>query len=206
MKIPSREQAETFLAEAEGMNPGPWIAHSRVVARTAEALTMHLPGMDAEAAYVLGALHDIGRRYGVSRLRHTLDGYRFLQCQGFEDAARVCLTHSFPWQDIRAYCGPLDCPEDDVAFVKRYLAEVTYTPYDRLIQLCDAMCLPSGPCLIEKRMVDVYLRYGANEYMVPKLRAIFAIQREIETAMGCSIYALLPGVVANTFGFIPTNG
>ncbi len=81
-----------------------------------------------------------------------------------------------------------------------YLAAIEYAAYDRLIQLCDALALPNGFCLVEKRFVDVVLRYGPNAYVVPKWQATLAIKDEFESAIGSSIYNLLPGVVATTFG------
>jgi hypothetical protein len=88
-------------------------------------------------------------------------------------------------------------------FVAKYLSEIEYTEYDRLIQLCDALALPSGICMIEKRLVDVSLRYGTNEHTVPRWKAYFDIQQSFEKVFGCSIYRYLPGVVENTFGFDP---
>jgi len=200
LTIPTLAQAEAFLSEAAALNPGPWVQHSRYVAQAAEALARHHPELDADAAHILGLLHDIGRREGVTNGRHALDGYRYLAERGFADAARICLTHSFHVQDIRYMTGEWDCTPEELAFIARTLAEIAYTPYDRLIQLCDALALPSGFCLIEKRLVDVSLRYGTNEYTVRKWRAILQIQRDFEQVLGRSIYSLLPGVVENTFG------
>ena len=73
--------------------------------------------------------------------------------------------------------------------------------YDKLIQLCDALALPTGYCLIEKRIIDVALRHGVSAYSVPRWQAYFKIQREFEKAIGRSIYQVLPGVIKNTFGF-----
>ena len=196
------QQAEAFLAEAATLNPGPWVEHSRHAARAARAIGARLPGMDANAAYILGYLHDIGRRYGVTGTRHILDGFNFLRAQGYDDAARVCLTHSYPYQHVDAIYGQRDWSPEGETFVRDYLAGVEYTAYDRLIQLCDSLVLPSGFCLIEKRFVDVVLRYGANLYTVPKWQATLAIKDEFEAAMQRSIYSLLPGVVENTFGTI----
>lgn len=61
--IPTREQAEELLTEALPHNPGPWGAHSRTAAHCAEKIAAAC-GLDPEKAYVLGLLHDIGRRYG----------------------------------------------------------------------------------------------------------------------------------------------
>jgi len=198
--MPSLQQAHLLLSEAEALNSGPWVAHSRVTAEAARALAAHLSGLEPEVAYILGLLHDIGRRAGVTGMRHVLDGYRFLRELGFELAARICITHSFPLQDVREGFGEWDCSPEELAFVESLLAQIEYDGYDRLIQLCDACSLPSGCCLIEKRLVDVALRYGPNAYTVPKWRAILALQRDFERAMGRSIYAVLPGVVENTFG------
>jgi len=65
--------------------------------------------------------------------------------------------------------------------------------------LCDALALPNGFGLIEKRMVDVALRHGVNEYIISKWKATFEIQQHFEKVIGKSIYSLLPGVVENTF-------
>jgi len=203
MDVPTPEQADRLLADAGQRNPGNWVRHARHVARAAAAIAARHPDLHHETAYALGCLHDIGRREGVTQMRHVVDGYRFLAARAHSGAARVALTHSFPLQDVNAVFGVWDCPAEDVAFVRDFLDRTEYDDYDRLVQLCDALALPSGFCLIEKRLVDVALRYGPNEYAVPKWRAVFAIRDRVEAAIGCSIYSLLPGVVENTFGCNP---
>lgn len=84
---------------------------------------------------------------------------------------------------------------------KRGWQRSSTAPATGLIQLCDALALPGGFCLIEKRLVDVALRHGTNPYTIPKWKAFLEIQREFEETIGGSIYALLPGVIENTFGF-----
>ena len=133
-------------------------------------------------------------------MRHIIDGYVFLSKMGFNDAARICLTHSFPLADIHAVSGEWDCSQEEIEFVSDFLSKVEFTTYDRLIQLCDAVSLPSGFCLIEKRMVDVALRYGVNSLTVEKWKAHLEIQQEFEQVIGKSIYKLLPGIVNSTFG------
>ena len=85
-----------MLEEAGKMNPGPWALHSQVTAEAARAIAERCPDMDGDTAYVMGLLHDIGRREGFKYLQHTLDGYRFLTDMGYVDAAVICLTHSLP--------------------------------------------------------------------------------------------------------------
>ncbi len=185
------------------MNPGLWVQHSIFVAKAAEAIAQHHPKLDSQVAYILGYLHDIGRRSGITDMRHTLDGYYFLAEKGFDYAARICITHVFPIKNINAAAGEWDCSKQELDFLNEYLAALELDVYDRLIQLCDAVALPSGYCLIEKRLIDVALRHGVNDLSVLRWKAYAEIQKDFESAMGQSIYKVLPGVIENTFGFNP---
>jgi hypothetical protein len=176
------------------------------VARAARAIATRHPHLDPDAAHVLGLLHDVGRGAGgpgVADVRHLLDGYALLCDGGFEDAARVCLTHSFPAPitDVDAFASAWECAPSERQLVQEFLAQTIYTTYDRLIQLCDALALASGVCLIEKRLVDVTLRHGFNRLTLDKWRAYLGLQQEFDAAIGTSIYHVLPGVVDTTFGW-----
>jgi hypothetical protein len=203
LQIPTLQQAEALLSEAGARNPGPWVPHSRNVAEAAQRIAARVPGMDGEAAYVLGLLHDMGRREGVTGMRHVLDGYRRLSQLGYEHAARINMTHSFANGDIREVFGEWDCSDEELAFIEAYLARIEFDDYDRLIQLCDALAMADGFVLMEKRLVDVAVRYGAevgvSAYSIRKWRKKFEIRADFERRLGCSIYDLLPGVVENTF-------
>lgn len=203
MDIPSLEQAQQLLAAAEQLNPGPWIAHSVHVAQAAHLIAERHPTLDPARAYILGLLHDIGRRAGKTGMRHVIDGYLYLNALGFTGAARIALTHSFPYQHPHAVFGDWDCTEAEFQMLSDALLSVTYDDYDRLLQLCDALALPEGFCLIEKRLVDVFMRYGqqgADASVHTKWQHVFAIQRHFEQAINGSIYQVLPGVVETTFG------
>jgi hypothetical protein len=199
-EIPTRAQAEALLEQAAARNPGPWVAHSQHVALAAEAIACRHARLDSESAYIVGLLHDIGRQAGHTNMRHVLDGYRALHTLGYDDAARIALTHSFVIQDVHAHAGIWDCSESELVFVTETLAALTYTEYDRLIQLCDALAMAEGICLLEKRLMDVALRHGINAYTLPRWQGIFALQQHFEEVVGCSLYRLLPGVVETTFG------
>jgi hypothetical protein len=206
LKFPSRGETEALLDEAGILNPGPWTAHSRYAALAAETIAERCSELDPQKAYILGCLHDIGRRVGVTGMRHVIDGYHFLSSRGFEDAARICLTHSYPIKVAASGFGGWDGSEEELQFVQDFLDRNEYTLYDRLIQLCDSLALPTGFCLLEKRMVDVVMRYGFNEYAIPKWQAYFDIKREFDRATGGSIYNLLPGIIENTFEIQPLSG
>lgn len=204
MKIPTKQQAETFLAEAERLNPGPWVPHSQYVAQAASVIAEHHPTLNPEQAYILGLLHDIGRREGVTKMRHALDGYTFLHEKGFDDAARIAITHSFPLLNNGIYglatsAGQWDCTDAEMAFIENYLRTTPINDYDRLIQLCDALALSTGCTLVEKRLLDVALRHGFNEYTRPRWRAYLTLKDQFSEQIGQSIYNILPNVITNTF-------
>lgn len=201
MKLPLLDVAKSLLSEAEKLNPGPWVSHSQYVAKGASAIASIHAELDPNVAYIIGLLHDIGRREGVTAMRHILDGYTYLQARQFDDAARICLTHSFPVKNINMVATNWDCTEEEKAFISTYLNNIEYTKYDLLIQLCDSIALPSGFCLIEKRLLDVALRKGVDEYTIRRWKKYLEIKSLFDDEIGQSIYSVLDGVVENTFGF-----
>ena len=60
--LPDRKEAESFLRESEEIHPGPWADHCRTAAECAEKIARNCSGLDPEKAYIIGLLHDIGRR------------------------------------------------------------------------------------------------------------------------------------------------
>ena len=197
--IPTLQEAEALLAEAAILNPGQWIDHSKYAANAAKLIAEICDDIDPNIAYICGLLHDIGRRYGITGLRHILDGYHFLTDKGFDKVAKICLTHSFDYKDIKTAFGKWDCTEEEYNFTKKYLEDIQYYDYDRLIQLCDSLAFTNGYYLIEKRMVEAVIRHGTNEYTTLKWKATFEIKDYFERMMGKSVYSILPGVVENTF-------
>jgi len=201
LEVPNIEEAKFILDEGSRLNPGPWIEHSLYVGKAAELIAKEDKALDGNTALVLGMLHDIGRRYGISDMRHCIDGYKFAEEKGYTLLARICITHSFQLKSIDAVFGKWDCSDKEYKFVKEYLDNVKFSAYDKLIQLCDALALPTGYCLMEKRMLDVAMRHGVNEYTIEKWKATFEIQKYFEERIGKSIYSILPNVVENTFNF-----
>ncbi|ULH14334.1 HD domain-containing protein [Deinococcus sp. KNUC1210] len=198
--LPTRQQAEALLLDAEAMNPGPWAAHSRFVAQAAAAIAAEHPDLDPQRAFVLGLLHDFGRRTGPNRDRHILDGYDGLSALGHHDAARIALTHSFPRQQMDDLLGAWDGTEQEWKRLATLLAGVQYTEEDRLIQLCDLLALPQGCCILEQRLVDIARRYGLPPQTLPKWEACFALKTHFDAATGNNIYRLLPGLVEMVLG------
>lgn len=186
--LPEKETAEQMLAEAEKRNPGPWGDHSRVVAVCAEKIAAQA-GLNPGKAYVVGLLHDIGRREGVTNFRHIVDGYRYLKEQGYDEAAKICLTHSFCIPDIHMHIGACDLTEAEYQETVRLLAECEYDDYDRLIQLCDSIALPQGPADLATRMGDVKRRYGS--YPEAKWQKNFELKEYFDHKTGRDVYDIV---------------
>ena len=191
MKIPSIETAEMMLEEASKLNPGPWIEHNKTAGYCARKIAEQCKDMDPDAAYVMGLLHDIGRREGIMDMRHIYEGYLFMNSLGYDDSARICLTHSFPYKNIGAYNGQNDCSEEASDFIQNYIDSLEYNDYDRLIQLCDAISFPDGPTYVEKRLVDVVLRRGFNDLTILKWKAFLELKKYFDEKAGMDIYKLL---------------
>lgn len=191
MKVPSVAQAEKLLFEAEMLNSGLWIAHNRTAGFCARAIAEKCENLNPEYAYVLGLLHDIGRREGVSDMKHIIDGYRFMLSMGYDESARICLTHSFPYKNINSYNGKNDCNEEETEFIQNFLENTEYDDYDRLIQLCDAISFPNGATLLEKRLVDVVMRRGFNDYTVQKWKEFFDLKEYFDNKTQTDIYKIL---------------
>jgi len=190
--------AYDYLMESEKLNPGNWVNHSLYTAKAAKYISEKLNNLDSDLAEAYGYIHDIGRRVGVYKMRHVIDGYNFLIKEGYPDAARICLTHSYPTKSIEDAACIWDGTDEDYLFVKNYIDDLEFSKYDKLLQLCDALALPSGYTIIERRLIDVSLRHGINDRTIKRWRAFFSIQNYFEQELGCSIYSVLPGIEENT--------
>lgn len=198
--VPTLEEATLMLEEAEKLNPGNWVKHSIFVAQSAKLIADEIDGLDSERAYILGLLHDIGRREGIHTMRHGIDGYNYAISKGYDLVARICLSHiAFKFNNDVVIVGKWDGTIDEINFVKNYLEHTEDDDYDKLIKLCDYLSEANGFVLIEKRLVDIALRGGLNEYTVPRWKSTFDIKQYFEEKMDKCIYDILPGVIENTF-------
>ena len=200
--LPSVERALEELKLAGQLNPGPWTKHSENVGIAARNIAQKVPGMDTERAYIVGLLHDIGRRVGVVNIpKHVYEGYLFCKEKGWEAVAQVCMTHSYPLMEKEFAYEPTTIEEQEI---KKYILNYQCDDYDLLIQLCDSLAVDYGFCILEKRFVDVARRYGVFENMIERWNATFAIKEHFEEKMGCSIYDVLPDIGKTTLLCPPT--
>lgn len=187
--MPTREKAEELLAEAEQCNPGPWGNHSRVAAHCAERIARECGDLDPDKAYILGLLHDIGRKFGARHLGHVSDGYSYMLSLEYDEAARICLTHSFNGRSLDDYIGKFDTTQEELKLIQDALKSAAMDEYDRLIQLCDSLAGSEGVLDIEERMSDVKRRYGS--YPQQKWDNNIRLKEHFEEKMGKDIYAVV---------------
>lgn len=194
--LPNKETAEKELEIAGQLNPGPWVEHSINVGLAAKYIAEKCPNMDADKAYILGVLHDIGRRVGIVNVpKHVYEGYLYAIKNGWDEVAKICMTHSYALKENEF----VEEVEDEEIFIKEFILGCTYDDYDKLIQLCDSLASANGFCILEKRFIDVARRYGVGKTSVPWWDSIFEIKEYFEKQMGCSIYDVLPNVKETTF-------
>ncbi len=197
--LPTIEEALKELEIAEQRNPGPWVKHSINTGIAARNIAEKIPGMDSEKAYVVGTLHDIGRRvkFGfVDIPTHVYEGYKYCMEKGWDEAARICMTHSYLLMKDEFDYEPENDYEKEI---KKYILEVGEADdYDKLIQLCDSLAVDYGFVILEKRFVDVTRRYGIMEGYIKGWEVAFGIKEYFEEKMGCSIYDVLPNIGKTT--------
>ena len=84
--LPTREEARKLIRDGLLFNPGPWGKHWLTAAHCAEKIASACGDMDVEKAYILGLLHDIGRKFGVRHLGHVYDGYVYMKSEYYGTA------------------------------------------------------------------------------------------------------------------------
>lgn len=159
--LPTIEEAEKELKLAEELNPGPWVKHSINVGIAARNIARKLSNLNENKAYIIGLLHDIGRRVGIVNIpKHVYEGYKYSTDKGWDEVAKICMTHSYPLMKEEFNYEPIT---EEERSIKEYILQCEEDDYDKLIQICDALATDYGFVILEKRFVDVTRRYGIME-------------------------------------------
>ena len=191
--FPSKHEADQILAWAHEQNPTPWTFHCKNVAVAAESIASKC-GMDSNRAYAMGLLHDIGYhayRNFKGETCHIYIGYKLMMEKGYDEVAKICLTHSFPYKDFRAYSGTdMNCSEEEKEFITAFLSEIDYDDYDRLIQLCDCLGSIQGICIVEKRLTANVMKGTYNEFMLKNWGAYLDLKCYFDGKCNMNIYNL----------------
>ena len=90
--IKYRQEEDGFALKDE------YVFHTQGIAFVARIIASHIPDMNPEKAYICGLLHDYGKKYDekLTGKFHGQTGYEELLKLGYDECARICLTHSFP--------------------------------------------------------------------------------------------------------------
>ena len=168
--------------------------HNAMVALCAEMIASKLPDIDGQKAYILGLLHDFGKLVyddEFSDKFHGIEGCRFFLEKGWDEPARICLTHSFPDKNIK-YSEYPGYSARELRKCKMLLAKIDYDDYDRLIQLCDMLVVGINFTNVKER-----INFIRNNYKLPlialkkKYRQALKLKRYFDEKCGCDIYKLL---------------
>ena len=199
MKL-TRKKAEELLNNGVHWKkmPDAKIKHSIAVATAAKKIAQRC-NLDGKHAYVLGLIHDIGCHYGSDQ--HPLEGYIYMKYLGYDDEyADICLTHSFLEGDPNCTAEGLLVEGSNVRpnrivpyqnvpdkkFVLDFLKNHNYTPYEKIINLCDLMCSDKIVGL-DARMADLTSRKGVFSTTERHIATAKKLQEELERQMGCTM-------------------
>lgn len=190
------KEALMLLNEAEKLNPGRWIEHSKKVGEASGRIAEKL-NLDIEKARTLGYIHDIGKRYG-EKIHHVIKGYEFLKDKGYDDEyANICLTHSYLNNDINCTASGVPSPESDgYEFRKNFVKNHEYTIYEKIINLCDLIATDKF-MILEERLIEIMTRHGVDTNTVYHITEAIKLKKEIDEMLKCNVYSLFPEIIDN---------
>jgi len=171
--IEYRSSTTNFLTHDE------YVFHTKGVAESAKIIAVNTMYLNPEKAYVLGLLHDYGKKYDErkSKIFHVKAGYEEMLKMGYDDVAKICLTHSFPNKnfDDKDYSSYL--PEW-LDWSHKKLKSVEYDDYDRLIQLCDMFFEGLNKVSFEKRFLGIRNRYNLKPEQTANMEKFALLNKE----------------------------
>ena len=149
--------------------------------------------LDTNKAYIIGLFHDYGEyiQKSVPNTFHGTAGYDEMMLLGYDEVARVCLSHSFFDADFK----PEDFPAYNSKEIKRaskILKEQGFDDYDRLIHLADLLSPADRIDTIENRIEALRTKYNlSKEDAHQKLKKAQALKQYFDQKAQKDIYELL---------------
>ena len=166
--------------------------HTMGVASAAEKIAQQIPTMDKEKAFVLGLLHDYGKRINerIEGYFHGREGYEQMMKMGYPDVAKVCLTHTFSTRNFSD--EDYSYPQEWKDWAHQMLNKITYDDYDYLIILCDKLFDGLSIVSISKRVRDIVERYHLGKRQEESLiKESMKLKEYFDQKTGQDIYQLL---------------
>lgn len=120
-------------------------------------------GMDSQKAYILGLLHDYGEYIEdtVEGTFHGTAGYEEMLKKGYDDVARICLTHSF-WEGIYDP-NHFVYQRSEIIKAREIVSGLVCDDYDKLIQLSDLMSCGDKIVDVEFRIDWITKKYKLDD-------------------------------------------
>lgn len=169
-----------------------YIFHTTGVAVSAYKIAQKC-ALNHEKAYVLGLLHDYGKIQNekYTGKAHFIFGYEKMLEKGYEDVAKICLSHSFPKKDF-SFNDYSSYAKNDLIQTKEILSKQEYDDYDRLIQLCDMFFEKTYKMPYQKRLEGIRSRYNLTKEQTKDLEEGARINKEyFDRLCGQDIYEIL---------------
>ena len=169
-----------------------YIFHTKGVAAAAKKIAEYLPVLDPEKAYILGLLHDYGKRISekIENYFHGLEGYDQMLKLGYPEVAKICLTHTF--FDKNFDYSDFSYPVEWLEQVKTKLQKIEYDDYDYLICLCDKFFEGLKIVPIEKRAEGIAKRYKTTDRQIKIFREkSLLLKKYFDKKTGKDIYKIL---------------
>ena len=151
----------------EKINTSSWLSHSLYEARLCEILASRL-NLDKDIAFNYGLMHDYGRKYSHN-FSHVTKGFEELIDLGLRES-RACLTHSFindgrfnnnEIPDVKLdYVNNKEHFNSEYDDLSKLLRNITYTDYDRILNIADLMASDHGILSPIDRIYDILSRRG----------------------------------------------
>ena len=201
MRLTSKDARNLLEEERKKSNDDRWIEHCLCVGdsagRIAKALNEKGYNVDIDKTITLGYLHDIGKYNGESH-GHVMRGYEYLKERGYDDEyCNICLTHSYLNNDIVCTAGGVPNPNDN-PFLTDFIKNHEYTIEEKLINLCDLMCLQGNEVFtIDKRLIDIMIRRGAYSNTQYHIKETYKLKEYFDSLLGYNLYDLFPEIKEN---------
>ena len=146
--------------------------HTRNVARFAKIIAERIQCLNPEKAYILGLLHDYGKRIN-EREENRFHG-----------------RHTFHVKNFSS--DEYNYPESWLIWAKEKLLNIEYDDYDRLIQFCDMLTEDFNFVTIEQRAEGITRRYHLSTAQKQNLiRDALPLKRHFDDLCGTNVYDLL---------------